>query len=588
MEEEKITAEKMRNIHAGGRGIIRVIFAVFLFAVSLVAPSAVRAASLFFSPAGGTYKVGQSFTVNVLVKSPDQAMNATDGVISFSDSGIVDVTSISKVGSIINLWVREPSFSNSSRTVSFEGVVLNPGYLGAGAKVISITFKAKSEGVATVKFNSGSILANDGLGTNLVEAFSGAEFNIVEGGEQSPATPVAGKVPAAPEVSSPTHPNPEVWYNNKNPEFKWTMPSGISGVNVLANREATADPGTRSDGLMTSYDYTNVDDGVWYFHVKLKNSAGWGATAHFRFRIDSKPPEEFAIKEIPRVDLTDPNAKFEFLAKDSGSGIDHYEVRFDGAGEPQIWKDDGKHIYAAPALNPGKHLLSAKAVDAAGNYLEGSAEFEIGALQPPIITEYPRTIAVGKTIVIRGTTYPNAKVALRITEAASLDPSATSDNFGNFTISVSEKLAEGSYRMSAEVVASNGAKSLPSETITVTVEQSWLKKVGMETLNFLAFFVPILLLLLALVFLIWYMWHKFMLLRKRLSRDTREAENRLHKAIDFIKDDMQRHIRSLERVRNQRDLTLAENRILDRLRKNLDRVDKLINKEIGDIKDKTK
>ena len=81
--------------------------------------------------------------MNVLVSSADQSMNAASGVISFPQDKL-EVASISKTGSIFTLWVQEPTFSNSAGAVTFEGIVLNPGFMGANGKAITINFKVKA------------------------------------------------------------------------------------------------------------------------------------------------------------------------------------------------------------------------------------------------------------------------------------------------------------------------------------------------------------------------------------------------------------------------------------------------------------
>src|SRR3989344_7735403 len=175
---------------------------------------AAKAATLYFSPSSGTQAVGTTFSVGVYVSSADQAMNAASGVISFPSDKLT-VESISKSGSIFSLWVQEPSFSNppagGQGTVNFEGIVLNPGYAGNSGKILNITFKAKAAGVANVSFSSGSVLANDGNGTNILTEFIGASFSLGIAGLGVPEAVTPQEIPGAPlapKIKSPTHPDP--------------------------------------------------------------------------------------------------------------------------------------------------------------------------------------------------------------------------------------------------------------------------------------------------------------------------------------------------------------------------------------------
>jgi hypothetical protein len=146
---------------------------------ALTSPSSAFAASIDFSPLAKAVTVGQAFTVIVNVSSADQAMNAVSGDISFP-SDKLQVLSISKTNSIIGLWVRDPSFSNSvvGGDVHFEGIVLNPGFQGSGGDVIRVTFEAVAPGVASLMFSSGSVLANDGNGTNILNSLGTASISI--------------------------------------------------------------------------------------------------------------------------------------------------------------------------------------------------------------------------------------------------------------------------------------------------------------------------------------------------------------------------------------------------------------------------
>jgi len=194
-------------------------------------------------------------------------MNAASGEVSFPADKL-QVASISKSGSIMNLWVAEPSYSNSLGTVNFEGVVLNPGYTGSQGKLITINFRVKSAGEANLNFTSASVLANDGLGTKILSGTSGANFTLGEGKPLPPPTePVApsGK-PSAPKVTSPTHPDETKWYNVQNARFTWGVPTGVSKARVLVDSEPYSTPSvvyapaiTEKEIIsQTSYAYRNT------------------------------------------------------------------------------------------------------------------------------------------------------------------------------------------------------------------------------------------------------------------------------------------------------------------------------------------
>ena len=151
--------------------------AMFLFSFFLFSPL-VQAADLKLSPSGDYYQVGDNISVTAQVVSPDESANAVYGVINFP-SNKLQVTSISKADSIVNLWVQDPTYSNSQGQVTFEGAILNPGFTGESGQLITINFRAKSAGSVKLAFSDGSILANDGQGTNILDKLGATVFNIV-------------------------------------------------------------------------------------------------------------------------------------------------------------------------------------------------------------------------------------------------------------------------------------------------------------------------------------------------------------------------------------------------------------------------
>ncbi|MBX4210405.1 cohesin domain-containing protein [Candidatus Parcubacteria bacterium] len=164
-----------------------------LFKIALVCTillggfSTCLAASIQLSPTSGIFAIGKTFSVTISVSSSDQAMNATDGVLKFSKDKL-DVVSLSKGGSIISLWVKEPSYSESSGEVHFEGVIPNPGFTGVAGRILTVTFLTKAVGSAGLNFSEASVLANDGKGTNILDSVGSALYSITA--SQEPTKPV--------------------------------------------------------------------------------------------------------------------------------------------------------------------------------------------------------------------------------------------------------------------------------------------------------------------------------------------------------------------------------------------------------------
>ncbi|MEK7105782.1 MAG: hypothetical protein AAB895_00305, partial [Patescibacteria group bacterium] len=99
------------------------------------------------------------------------------------------ITGVTKGSSIIDFWTTEPRVTGNQ--VRFEGIVLNPGYQGQSGTLFSVILSARKEGTATLSFSDGALLANDGLGSNIIDGLASRTIRI----KSSPVLvdPIPGK-----------------------------------------------------------------------------------------------------------------------------------------------------------------------------------------------------------------------------------------------------------------------------------------------------------------------------------------------------------------------------------------------------------
>jgi len=192
-------AKHMQNLTQNRRKKFSVGLAL-LFSVSLALPAMAQAASLYFSPSSGNYHQGENFIISIEAKT-DVAINAVEGVFSFP-TRYLEVIRLDNSDSIINLWIREPSSSNIGEfgNVSFEGIILNPGFTGPAGKIIDAVFLVKNKGVADLGFLKSAIFANDGLGTNVTASLDGGAKFILSAAKSQPKEE---KVPGETSVQPP-------------------------------------------------------------------------------------------------------------------------------------------------------------------------------------------------------------------------------------------------------------------------------------------------------------------------------------------------------------------------------------------------
>lgn len=159
----------MFRFHSNSKLISPFRITIFILAFFLCSFSQVQAASLTVSPSILQTTVGNNFSIHIAVGTNGKSINNSDGTIQFP-ADLLQVVSLSKNSSIFTMWVEEPKFSNIDGTITWNGGVPNPGYIGESGEVLTVTFRAKEAGTAAINFSSAAIRQNDGLGTDILSS----------------------------------------------------------------------------------------------------------------------------------------------------------------------------------------------------------------------------------------------------------------------------------------------------------------------------------------------------------------------------------------------------------------------------------
>lgn len=78
------------------------------------------------------------------------------------------------------MWVDEPTYSNATGTITFSGGLPTPGFQDRDGNLLTITFKAKDAGEALINIETAAILANDGLGTDVLVKTQPAKLLLIK------------------------------------------------------------------------------------------------------------------------------------------------------------------------------------------------------------------------------------------------------------------------------------------------------------------------------------------------------------------------------------------------------------------------
>ena len=556
-------------------------------------PAQAAGATLFLSPGSGTYAVGKSFTVNVMVNSGGGVgINAAEGTIKY-DPAYLNVASLTSASSIFKLWTADPTFSNSEGKITFGGG--SPGaYKGAAGIIFSISFTAKKAGETPVNFISGIVLAADGKGTNVFSGFGQAKYTLEDKAgtteetkpkpkEEPKKDEPKGIMPPTPEISSPSHPDTNIWYTDNRPEFNWKILSDLTNITFTIDKNPTMDPGVTPEGIIENKKFDPIGDGEWYFHLKYQNRYGWGQSGHRKFMVDATAPEAFKVSVDDEGDKTNPTPKIVFKTTDKTSGLDHYNLRI---GEQNLRLEASameQGFYRPAALAPGEYYLEAVAIDKAGNAASSSANFMVEPLKSPIITDIPKIIDRREDLIVRGTSfYPQVTVKLFISpnDKDIQEFSTKTDDEGNWSYFHADKLKKGNYKVWAKIVDDRGAQSLSSTVHILTVVSPAI----MEAYGWWILFL-LLAIIIVLVLYIFYQKNKYQSEKIRIKSETEEMKQKLSKIFAALREEVDELI---ELADKKPGLSEAEQRIKEKLEESLDISEEFIGKEVDDIEKEIK
>lgn len=563
------------------------IFLAAAFLIAAAVPHAAEAANLFITPASGTYNVGDTISAKVAVSS-DTSVNAVSAGLSFSNDTL-SVLSISKSGSFISFWAQEPSFSSQAGTVDVEGVSLGSGYTGSSGTVVTVVFRAKAAGDAYVSFRSGSILANDGQGTDVTENRRGANYTIAaaDSGVSVPVQTGAAPVSVGIPIHSATHPDSTKWYDNDSPRFDWTLPADAEEVRILLDESPYTNPTKSYIPAISARTVEDLSDGTHYFHLQVRGKSGWSAVSHFKVNIDTTQPRSFVITFPHGVSTVEPQPVILFNTTDAASGIAYYEVKV-GSGGPLKATTPGvdSNPYVLPLLEPGHYVVAVTAYDEAGNTTTGESDFTVEGIEAPKITYYPRELTVGDVFKVRGTSYADADIELTIYDKdgneVTVEP-GKSNSLNDFAITLSKRLGPGEYTFSVRATDSRGARSPLTEPVKFSVGFHLVA----DALAFAAnYFIIVVIFLLAVAGVaavgIWS-FYRLLHLSSTLRKERKEAETTIKKAFRLLKGDLEDHIARLHRARSDRTLTAEELSFLEQFEKDLREAEDIIKDEFDDI-----
>lgn len=213
--------------------------------------------------------------VTVMLNTQGESINAVEVHLTFNPQEF-NVQSVSDGGSIIDFWVEQPIFSNSSGTIDFSGIIPG-GIVTASGTVATITIVPAETGISTgFVVASATALLNDGEGTAADLSIMSGPFPIAiaaSGTVNTPPVDTRAPDPFIPQVAR----DPNIFNDQYFLAFSTTDEgSGIDHYEVLevphnggggSNWHVAQSPYLLTDQTLSSDIYVRAVDRTGNFRV---------------------------------------------------------------------------------------------------------------------------------------------------------------------------------------------------------------------------------------------------------------------------------------------------------------------------------
>lgn len=271
------------------------------------------------------------FKIEVSVNKESSLPKAIEGLINFNSDSF-ELIDIVENNSAIEKWIIAP-YLNENNQISFSGIFNSN--IDDDILLFNLIFKKINTGELNLVIDSGIILA---------EQDTLYDLELI-------------KKPSIFNVKSPTHPNAETWYSNKNVKLVWDIPSDAKTVKILIDEKEDSYPTIEYSDPVIKEKEIDLDDGIWYFHIRYFGDDGWSPVEHRKIMIDTEKPN-FS-------DVTVKKDSIEFFAEDDLSGVELYELIIPSSNQ-KYYTD--KTNFKLP--KSGKYNIILRGYDKAENYLE--------------------------------------------------------------------------------------------------------------------------------------------------------------------------------------------------------------------------
>ncbi|MFA6494059.1 MAG: hypothetical protein WCT49_03350 [Candidatus Paceibacterota bacterium] len=169
----------------------RNLFFILFFLIALAPSVSSAAVEVFLDPPFRKVNIGDTFIVNIRIKTEGECVNAIRSEIHFRTEDLKAID-WSSGQSLISLWTEAPKIDHEKGVITFSGgipggycgrVIGDPGLTNILGKIIFSTPPSLSKETlpqfTNVNFTNAEVLLNDGRGTDAEATTKGAQISVV-------------------------------------------------------------------------------------------------------------------------------------------------------------------------------------------------------------------------------------------------------------------------------------------------------------------------------------------------------------------------------------------------------------------------
>lgn len=296
--------------------------------------------TLYFSPATGTFRQGDSFWLTIMVNTKGEVINAVAAYLSYPEDKL-EPLGVSVSGSVLTIWAEKNAGGGK---IEIAGGLPTPGFSGI-KKIASIGFKAKvSSGSVNLKFSQDSAVLRDSDNTNILNLTLSGQGNYNFLPKEKPPIEVEAPVISDVEVRE------------------------ISQTEAIISWKTDVDADSIIEyGLTTDYGSIVSSEELTKEHSLVISELSPGARYYFKVKSKEPSGEESEIKDL-HFSTLGYQVEIKVLDPANNQPLVGAEVIF--SGPPEISKttdEDGKVVFDHLPL--GNQWISVKYQDISLNYL---------------------------------------------------------------------------------------------------------------------------------------------------------------------------------------------------------------------------